>query len=133
MPVIALVAVVTLAVVGRAASSSPSERPEASVAAFAEATTLRTPLAELDPNARPTVVPFAPYPIPVPPPRREQGTDGLMGRLPFDLPPDPPRDRVDRFTIDDIVVVARPLLSTTPAWVRRLGSLSSYRVDPYQR
>ena len=95
--------------------------------------TLRTPPAVLDPDARPTVVPFAPYPIPIRPPRREHGTDGLMGRLPFDLPPDPTPERVDRFTIDDVVVVARSALATTPPWVWRIGGMSSYRVDPYQR
>ncbi|HUQ79384.1 MAG TPA: hypothetical protein VM427_11010 [Patescibacteria group bacterium] len=64
--------------------------------------------------------------------KREHGTDGLMGRLPFDLPPDPIAPRVNRFTIDD-VVAARTTWDTTPPWVRRLGFLSGYRTDPYMR
>ncbi|MBA2721005.1 MAG: hypothetical protein H0U52_17450 [Chloroflexi bacterium] len=64
--------------------------------------------------------------------RRETGTDGLMGRLPFDLPADPLAPRVNRFTIDD-VVPSWSAWDTTPPWVRRLGFLSSYRTDPYMR
>jgi hypothetical protein len=50
---------------------------------------------------------------------REEGTDGLMGRLPFGLPNDtpyPPAERVNKFTIDD--VLGRSSLGTTPPWVR---------------
>ena len=66
---------------------------------------------------------------------REEGTDGMMGRLPFSLPDDTPVVPVtvaNRFTIDDI----RPAWSgndATPPWVRRVGGLSNYRTDPYQR
>ena len=120
---IVLVAVVAVAVVGRVTSSEPASPPAPSAAVavafagagIAEATPRRTPLAEIDPNARPTVVPFAPYPIPIPPPRREHGTDGLMGRLPFDLPPDPAPERVDRFTIDDVVVASGSRVRDDPA------------------
>ncbi len=55
-----------------------------------------------------------------------------MGRLPFDLPPDEAEPLVNRFTIDD-VVASRAAWETTPPWVRRLGALSSYGADPYQR
>jgi hypothetical protein len=54
---------------------------------------------------------------------REEGTDGLMGRLPFGLPNDtpyPPAERVNKFTIDDILGRA-PSLVTTPPWVRSRG------------
>jgi hypothetical protein len=69
---------------------------------------------------------------------REEGTDGLMGRLPFGLEGDTPLVRVERaprlhrFAIDD-VVVSWSALDTTPPWVRRLGGLPNYRTDPYQR
>lgn len=75
---------------------------------------------------------------------REEGTDGLMGRLPFGLEGDTPLVAVDavdagdaverrnRLTIDD-AVVGWSTLDTTPPWVRRLGALTSYRTDPYQR
>jgi hypothetical protein len=54
---------------------------------------------------------------------REEGTDGLMGGLPFGLPGDTPlvrRERLNRFTIDD----AQPLVwrpDGTPTWVRGAG------------
>jgi hypothetical protein len=51
-------------------------------------------------------------------------TDGLMGRLPFDLPPDEIRAAVNRFRIDD-VVRSTVVRVTTPPWVRRPGHLSS--------
>ena len=72
---------------------------------------------------------------------REEGTDGLMGRLPFGLVGDTPLIRIDsagagerinRFTIDDRVV-GWSGLDTTPPWVRRMGSLSGYVTDPYER
>jgi hypothetical protein len=99
----------------------------------AEAVPSRTPLAEIDPFARPTVVPFMPYPVPVVRPnRRETGTDGLMGRLPFDLPPDPVIRRANRFTTDDD---RRwwAVWDTTPPWVRRVGVLSNSRTDMNRR
>ena len=70
--------------------------------------------------------------------RREEGTDGLMGRLPFGLEGDRPLvpidsvERLNRFTIDDRVV-GWSTLDTTPPWVRRLGRLPNFRTDPYQR
>lgn len=91
----------------------------------------RTPWATLDPNARPTVIPFLPL-MPFVADQRETGSDGLMGRLPFDLLPNPVAPRVNRFTIDD-VARAGSAWDTTPPWVRRLGFLSSYRTDPYMR
>ena len=73
----------------------------------------------------------------VPPARlpREEGTDGLMGRLAFGLPNDTPTVRVtreNRFTIDDHIV-AWAAFDRTPPWVRRLGGLVNFRTDPYQR
>jgi hypothetical protein len=59
--------------------------------------------------------------------QREEGTDGLMGSLPFGIPGDTPyaqRDLVNRFTIDDVVRVAAPF-RTTPPWIRRNGALTS--------
>lgn len=73
-----------------------------------------------------------------PPNQHETGTDGLMGRLPFDLPTDPgiPANPVlplvNRFTIDDLRV-AWSDLDTTPPWVRRMRGLAGYTADPYQR
>lgn len=56
---------------------------------------------------------------PVPPRQRETGTDGLMGRLPFDLPSDPDGPTRNRFTIDD-VVAGRSDDDRRPPWVRRI-------------
>ncbi len=78
------------------------------------------------------MIPFPPL-MPFVADRRETGTDGLMGRLPFDLPRDDRAvPRANRFTIDD-VLAARTIWDTTPPWVRRIGFLSSYRTDRYQR
>jgi hypothetical protein len=118
--------VVGLAVLGSARSSDATASPTDGDIAAAPS---RTPWATLVPGARPTVIPFLPH-MPFTADRREHGTDGLMGRLPFNLPPDQVAPRVDRFTIDD---VTRATWDTTPPWVRRLGALSSYRTDPYQR
>jgi hypothetical protein len=66
---------------------------------------------------------------------REEGTDGLMGRLPFGLPGDTPLvrlERANRFTLDD-VRVSWSGYDSTPPWVRRIGALSNFRTDPYQR
>ena len=71
----------------------------------------------------------------VPPLPREHGTDGLMGRLPFGLPNDTPTIRVERanrFTLDDVQATWSGY-DTTPPWVRRLGGLTNFRTDPYQR
>ena len=110
------------------AETDPDTRPAVGVAVLPS----RTPWPTLDPAARPTVIPFLPL-MPFVPDRRETGTDGLMGRLPFDLPGDDIAvPRVNRFTIDDVYLV-RVAYDTTPPWVRRLGALSGYRTDPYQR
>jgi hypothetical protein len=70
--------------------------------------------------------------------RREEGTDGLMGRLPFGLANDTPtvRDAIDWSTIYDERAdwsKDSAALDTTPPWVRRLGGLGNYRTDPYER
>jgi hypothetical protein len=133
-PVAVLFVVVGLGIAGRFMSGpgpAASTQAQAAVAVAVAVGPSRTPIATLDPDARPTVIPFPPL-MPFVAAQREHGTDGLMGRLPFDLPPDPVAARNSRFTIDD-VVAARTAWDTTPPWVRRLGALSGYRTDPYQR
>ncbi len=126
-----LIVVIGLGVAGRLVagprSGAPSEADaQAAVAVAVAVGPSRTPLPTLDPNARPTVIPFLPL-MPFVANRRETGSDGLMGRLPFDLPPDDLAvPRVNRFTIDD-VLTARTAWDTTPPWVRRLGLMSSHR------
>jgi hypothetical protein len=66
---------------------------------------------------------------------REEGTDGLMGRLPFGLANDTPylpAERVNKFTIDD-VRTGWSGSDDAPPWSRRLGGLANYRTDPYER
>jgi hypothetical protein len=66
---------------------------------------------------------------------REEGTDGLMGRLPFGLANDTPyplAERVNKFTIDD-VLTGWSAADDAPPWSRRLGGLANYRTDPYER
>ena len=66
---------------------------------------------------------------------REEGTDGLMGRLSFGLANDtpyPPAERVNKFTIDD-VRTGWSASDDGPRWSRRLGGLANYRTDPYER
>ena len=82
------------------------------------------PAAIADHN-RPAVVPR----------EREEGTDGLMGRLPFGLANDTPyplAERVNKFTIDDVLTGWSASDDTAP-WSRRLGGLANYRTDPYER
>ncbi len=136
MPPIVLVAVVAIAVAGRVADPA---RPAAPAAASAAA---RAGAAATDPDVRSsTPSPRSDWPAAVAgrglalPVAREEGTDGLMGRLPFGLPNDTPYPRsepVNRFVIDD-VVAGWSSLDTTPPWVRRIGGLSSYVTDPYER
>lgn len=132
MPPIALVAIVAIAVAGRLSGPTPEQAPVASPAVGAV-------VAVVEPSGlRGTPSPRSDWPDAisnrtVPSIRRhETGTDGLMGSLPFDLPPDESGPMVNRFTIDD-VVASWAAWDTTPPWVRRLGALSSYRADPYQR
>jgi hypothetical protein len=110
-----------LGVVGRLGAdpvpAASAEATDADVAKVAPAPT-RTPWGSLDSDARPTVIPFLPL-MPFVADRRETGTDGLMGRLPFDLPADDLAvPKVNRFTIDD-VRRARTAWDTTPPWVRQ--------------
>ncbi|HET7703812.1 MAG TPA: hypothetical protein VFK35_10450 [Candidatus Limnocylindrales bacterium] len=114
VPGLALAAVIG---VGLAGGSGPAQIADGDPAPVSS-----TVVAPLDTTAaRPTA-----------PRRRETGTDGLMGRLPFDLPPAPVRPLVNRFTIDD-VRAAWSDLDTTPPWVRRIRGFGSYTADPYQR
>ena len=71
----------------------------------------------------------------VAPREREEGTDGLMGRLPFGLANDTPyplAESVNKFTIDDVLTGWSASDDTAP-WSRRLGGLANYRTDPYER
>ena len=67
---------------------------------------------------------------------REEGTDGLMGRLVFGLPGDTPypspvpRDRTDRFELD--LVPTSPHFDPVPLRGRRLGVLGLH-FDPIER
>jgi hypothetical protein len=65
-------------------------------------------------------------------PARHDGTDGLMGGIPFDLPADAPPvapDRVNRFTIDD-VALGWSGGATVPTRLHRIGGLPAYTADP---
>jgi hypothetical protein len=125
LPPIVLIAVVGLAVVGRLGPESRPVAPSAPIAAAEVAVAGSSGAASVRPAVR--SVPAGH--------RREEGTDGLMGRLPFGLPNDTPFVRIvptNRFVIDD-VLVAWSGYDSTPPWVRRLGGLSSYVTDPYMR
>ena len=133
MPALSLGAVVALGLGGRTTGPAPAPRgSEAPVVALAPS----PPVVEVAPS------PPAVRVRPAPPAgmQREEGTDGLMGRLPFGLDGDTPlvpvgadgRSHLNRFTIDD-VRAAWSALDTTPPWVRRLGGLPNFRTDPYQR
>jgi hypothetical protein len=91
--------VALVAVVGVALVSGPVREPAPVVEPVAPASTLEAPLVTAH--------------------RRETGTDGPMGRLSFDLPPD---DAGTDGSHD-----------TTPPWVRRLEALSLPAVRRYQR
>jgi hypothetical protein len=79
-----------------------------------------------------------PTPVRLP---REEGTDGLMGRLPFGLPNDTPTIRVEPVewwrVYDERADWHRDKVSASgvsaPPWVHRLQGLSNFRTDPYQR
>jgi hypothetical protein len=58
--------------------------------------------------------------------RREEGTDGLMGRLPFGLANDTP-------LVPIVPLVGPSTGDSPPPWIRRLTVLGNYRTDPYQR
>jgi hypothetical protein len=132
-----LVAVVAVAIAGRTGAPRPvpAAAPPSLAAQVAEASpqasTAATPSPRSDwPAAigernRPAVVPR----------EREEGTDGLMGRLPFGLAydtPYPPAERVNKFTIDDVLTGWSASDDAAP-WSRRLGALTNYRTDPYER
>ena len=141
LPPLVLIAVVAVAVLGRNASPQPAQAAAASpapAALGALAAVASAPAATPSPRsdwpsavaARKAAKPLA----------REEGTDGLMGRLPFGLAGDTPivgvpiirPEPVNRFTIDD-VRTAWSGFDTTPPWVRRLGALGSYATDPFER
>ncbi len=103
-----------------------------------------TPAATIAPSAAPRIAAVATARTPTivgrgnaaaGPRRREESTDGLMGRLAYGLPTDTPLIpvvSVNRFTIDD-VRPRFPVYDSTPPWVRRLTGLGNYRTDPYER
>ena len=111
-------------------AAGPSREPVAAVVAAGghEASAVTTVGDQAAPAAAPPVAPPAAPPAERPTHRqREEGTDGLMGSLPFRIPGDTPYVRpalVNRFTIDDAVQVPAPL-RTTPPWIRRTGDLTS--------
>lgn len=124
MPLVALAAVVGLAVAGGHRETRID--PPAAVAAAPAGTPAAAPGAPASAGPRSAATP-APHVTT----RREHGTDGLMGRLPFGLPDDTPIVRIverhDRFVTDD---VARTWSDSshdgpTPAFrVRHLGATS---------
>jgi hypothetical protein len=136
----ALIAIVAVALGGRLSSSRAVPAPVAAASPSAVAVAGASPEATLSPAATPS--PRSDWPAAIgphrPPPagtRREEGTDGLMGRLPFGLPDDTPLVRVEpvnRFTIDD-VLVGWSGYDSTPPWVRRPGGLGGNVTDPDER
>jgi hypothetical protein len=99
VPLVALAAVVGLAVAGSHRETRID--PPAAVAAAPAGTPAAAPVAPAIASPR-----TAATPVPHVTTRREHGTDGLMGRLPFGLPDDTPIVRVverhDRFVTDDV-------------------------------
>ena len=120
------------AVVGFAVAGAQREKAIDLPAAVAAAPTRTAAPAAVAPTAPAIAGPrSAATPVPYVTTRREHGTDGLMGRLPFGLPDDTPIVRIverhDRFVTDD---VARTWSDSshdgpTPAFrVRHLGATS---------
>jgi hypothetical protein len=99
LPLGALAAVVGFAVVGGHREAT-IDRPAAIAVAVPAPTS--APVASVIAGLRSVATP-----VPHVTTRREQGTDGLMGRIPFGLPDDMPTVRVierhDRFVTDDVV------------------------------
>jgi hypothetical protein len=105
-----LVAIVAVALIGRTATSAetrPGADPAVAVASVA--------VDSLAPVVAPVPTPSrrSDWPAAIGErraasrPPREEGTDGLMGGLPFGIPGDTPTihlERVNRFTIDDAVL-----------------------------
>jgi hypothetical protein len=136
VPPVALIAIVAVALGGRISSSRALARPVPLASAAPVAVSVASPAATPSPRSDwPAAIgPHRPAPAPAGT-RREEGTDGLMGRLPFGLPNDTPLvhvEPVNRFTIDD-VRVAWSGYDSTPPWVRRLGGLSGYVTDPFEK
>ena len=128
MPLAALAAVVGLAVAGGHRETRIDQPPAVAAVSARSA----APAAAIAPSLPAIAGPrSAATPVPYVTTRREHGTDGLMGRLPFGLPDDTPIVRIverhDRFVTDD---VARTWSDSshdgpTPAFrVRHLGATS---------
>ncbi len=129
LPPMVLIAVVALGVAGRSPATPP--RPSATVVAAAPIEA-RAPFATPSPRSDWPAAIAARNPAPR---QREEGTDGLLGRLAFGLPGDTPYARpapVNRFTLDD-TRTSWSGLDSTPPWVRRLSVLGNDRADPSRR
>ena len=114
---VALVVVVGVGVAGRGPSSVPAPTPVATAVAVAVAVAASVPAVA---DAAPTPSHRSDWPSAIGRPgrsvapaqrpthrSREEGTDGLMGSLPFGIPGDTPYPRgplVNRFTIDDVLI-----------------------------
>jgi hypothetical protein len=129
------VLLVGVAALGIAGGISPAARvvPSPSSPAVAALVVVVAPVG-VAPAADPSAAARAPLGVPFRH-TREEGTDGLMGGIPFGLPADTPLvrlDRVNRFTIDD-AALGWSRGSSFPTRVHRIGGLPSYATDPRAR
>ena len=137
MPPIVLIGVVLMALSGRAPGPTAGPRSGASPGASVEVVAAKGAEA-----SHPAVTPSPRSDWPaaighgqVLPLLREEGTDGLMGRLPFGPPNDTPNATPTGFDfskLDDERASWSADRAASPD-SRRLGGLSNYRVDPYER
>jgi hypothetical protein len=132
-----LVAVVAIAIAGRSSGPRPvpAEGPANLAAKAADASLPAATAATPSPRSDwPAAIAERNRPA-IARREREEGTDGLMGRLPFGLANDTPyplAERVNKFTIDDVLTGWSASDDAAP-WSRRLGGLANYRTDPYER
>ena len=121
---------VGVAVIGIAGRVAPAVRPAPRGSAAVAGPSAVDVVAVLPPSSGPRAALGVPYQH-----AREEGTDGLMGGIPFGLPADSPLvrlDRINRFTIDD-VALGWSGGSSFPTRVHRIGGLPSYATDPRAR
>ena len=128
LPPLALIAVAGIAIFGQT-TGREGLRPGGSAAPVA----LIEPVSLAGPSIVPGILPLRGTVATVPGPRtvpagrrREEGTDGLMGRLPFGLANDTP-------LVPIVPLVGPSTGDSPPPWIRRLTVLGNYRTDPYQR
>ena len=119
MPPVLLIAVVAVSLAGRIAGRGPTtpSEPSAGVAAAGTA----EPSARVAFAARPGNI-VAPAPVATPSPRSDWPAAIAARRA----------EPVNRFTRDD-VRISWSGFDSTPPWVRRLGALSGFVTDPYER